>query len=132
MLAPFLFALLSAPQFAMASCGVLDDPNSHACRFGLGAPNSARAPSGVLASPSPTLEVELPPAVPPAARSVLPRGVVDTDAKVCMQFDASGLRCVIYAAKKADYEQAIQSGIDAASGGIEVQQDILRRLGRIK
>lgn len=46
-----------------------------------------------------------------------------------MQLDSTGQRCLVYASKKTDYERAIQSGKDAAMGGMAVQQDIMRRLG---
>jgi hypothetical protein len=127
-------AMLSMAGSANAACGLLADPNNPACKHGTSGPVALPAPAGagIALPPPPGIGGSRNPTHSVPSLGSLPVGVVEDGVNGCVQRDPSGERCLIFASKRSAYEQAIQSGMEAARGGMEVQQDILRRLGGLK
>jgi len=109
-------AAAAAPSWSQGSCGMLADPNSPACRSGTASPPSQRGS----------------PAAAPAAGASGPAGhAPGRGQQVCAFFDRTTNRCLTVRPNTADYDSAVQTGIDAAMMGMQIQQDAIHRAGQM-
>lgn len=106
-----------APDDSQAqACGALADPNNPACRGGTGQlPSAVPTPAGAAAQAAGAR-----PAPEPGAGQF-----------VCAFFDARTKRCLTVRPNTKDYDSAVQTGIEAAMMGMQIQQDAIYRAGQM-
>lgn len=107
---------LFGPSVVQAqTCGLLADPNNPACKGGTASPATAgaAAPAAVGAAPAD------------------PRQAPGMGQKVCAFFDTKTNRCLTVRPDTKAYDSAVQTGIEAAMMGMQIQQDALHRAGQM-
>lgn len=109
-------AVLGASMSAAQACSMLADPNSPECKNGTGPVRAgANLPSAQQAAPAARHAADAP-----------GRGQ-----QVCAFFDTRTNRCLTVRPNTKAYDDAVQTGVDAAMMGIQIQQDALRRAAEI-
>lgn len=105
-------AVLGASMSGAHACGMLSDPNSPECKNGTGPVRAgANLPSAQQAAPAARPTADAP-----------GRGQ-----QGCAFFDTRTNRCLTVRPNTKAYDDAVQTGVEAAMMGIQIQQDALRR-----
>ncbi|ABM96940.1 hypothetical protein [Methylibium petroleiphilum] len=107
---------LFGPSVAQAqTCGLLADPNNPACKGGTASPATPGAAAPAAA----------------AATATDPRQAPGMGQKVCAFFDTKTNRCLTVRPDTKAYDSAVQTGIEAAMMGMQIQQDAIYRAGQM-
>lgn len=100
------------------ACSMLDDPMSPQCREAapkVAMPGLPTAPQGLPRDSGETYP-----------SNVAPRNAAGE--RECALYDLRTKHCTVYKMTPDDYDRAVNTGIGAASAGLEVQEDIYRRI----
>lgn len=101
------------------TCGMLADPNSPACKGGTAAPTALASPG------TPATQAGV------SSTPLDKRQAPGMGQKVCAFFDTKTNRCLTVRPDTQAYDNAVQTGIEAAMMGMQIQQDAIYRAGQM-